>query len=482
MRLRDLLHDLDGVEVAGAVRTGGPTGGVVEEGDAQSERVAFGDEGEGGGEVVDVTEDSRCVSAGCLFVARGGLSHDGRRFIGEAWRRGASVVLTDRAGGRAAIEAMRGVFGGGMGGGMDEKNTTPYGGDLGGSPHRGVGGFGVGGFGVGGGRGGGGGVVLVADDPYGVGIRIAERLFGWSGSSSSGLSVVGITGTNGKTTTSYLVRGLLNAAGVRCGLIGTVETDDGARVERSRLTTPGGLELRRLFGRMVSNGCRAVVMEVSSHALEQGRVSGVPVRVGVLTNLSPEHLDYHGDMAGYARAKRRLFEMLGGDAHAVVNIDDGWAAEVVGSCAARVVGCSLGDGGVDGAAGSGGGFVCDERWVGRGLRFGVDGLSMRVCRGGVDDGVEVSSGLIGRFNAMNLLQALVASSVVSGLGVDVLAGLVRGGGGVGVGGGVGGPPGRMERVVAGVARECGLGGAVVLGGEGWVGRSEEHTSELQSRT
>ena len=250
---------------------------------------------------------------------------------------------------------------------MNEKNSTPCGGDLGGSPHRGVGGFGVGG-----GRGGGGGVVLVADDPYGVGIRIAERLFGWSGSSSSGLSVVGITGTNGKTTTSYLVRGLLNAAGVRCGLIGTVETDDGARVERSRLTTPGGLELRRLFGRMVSNGCRAVVMEVSSHALEQGRVSGVPVRVGVLTNLSPEHLDYHGDMAGYARAKRRLFEMLGGDAHAVVNIDDGWAAEVVGSCAARVVGCSLGDGGVDRVVGLVVGlFVMSVGWPG--LRFGVEG-------------------------------------------------------------------------------------------------------------
>jgi UDP-N-acetylmuramoyl-L-alanyl-D-glutamate--2,6-diaminopimelate ligase len=133
------------------------------------------------------------------------------------------------------------------------------------------------------------------------------------------MRVVGITGTNGKTSTAYLLHSILRASGLRVGLIGTIEYRIGdKRVPASR-TTPESVEIQAMLRQMLDEGCEAVVMEVSSHALDQSRVAEIPFEVGIFTQLSRDHLDYHGDMESYFMAKARLFKDLPGGATAVLN-------------------------------------------------------------------------------------------------------------------------------------------------------------------
>ena len=134
--------------------------------------------------------------------------------------------------------------------------------------------------------------------------------------------VVGITGTNGKTTTGYLIREVLEAAGLPCGLIGTVQNRIGSQVHDASRTTPEAADLQRMLREMIDAGGRACAMEVSSHALSLRRVDDTRFAAGVFTNLTRDHLDYHHDMDSYFAAKRRLFEMLPSGAPAVLNIDD----------------------------------------------------------------------------------------------------------------------------------------------------------------
>ena len=139
---------------------------------------------------------------------------------------------------------------------------------------------------------------------------------------SRAMLVVGITGTNGKTTTGYLVREVLEAAGLPCGLMGTVQYRIGQQMHEASRTTPEAVDLQRMFRDMVDAGCRACSMEVSSHALSLRRVDETRFAAGVFTNLTRDHLDYHHDMDSYFAAKRRLFEMLPAGAPAVLNVDD----------------------------------------------------------------------------------------------------------------------------------------------------------------
>jgi UDP-N-acetylmuramoyl-L-alanyl-D-glutamate--2,6-diaminopimelate ligase len=125
------------------------------------------------------------------------------------------------------------------------------------------------------------------------------------------LKVSAVTGTNGKTTTAYLLEQILKSVGRKCGLVGTIETHVGDEVRPSEHTTPEASDLLRIFADGVAAGCTEVVMEMSSHALEQERVWGVYVDVGIFTNLTQDHLDYHGTMEKYFAAKRRLFEGVG---------------------------------------------------------------------------------------------------------------------------------------------------------------------------
>jgi UDP-N-acetylmuramoyl-L-alanyl-D-glutamate--2,6-diaminopimelate ligase len=145
------------------------------------------------------------------------------------------------------------------------------------------------------------------------------------------LQVIGVTGTNGKTTVAFMCKHLLEAAGTRTGLIGTVRYEIGDRVVPAQRTTPEALEIQRLMAHMVNAQCRACVMEVSSHALEQQRVGEIGFDVSVFTNLTQDHLDYHGTMEKYFSAKRKLFEESargGKPGVQVINIDDSYGARL----------------------------------------------------------------------------------------------------------------------------------------------------------
>src|SRR5256885_4206587 len=142
------------------------------------------------------------------------------------------------------------------------------------------------------------------------------------------MQVVGITGTNGKTTTAYLLASIFEAAGIRCGLLGTVAYRIGDVVREATRTTPEAPEVQALLREMVTAGCGACAMEVSSHALALRRVDGVTFAAGVFTNLTRDHLDFHADMDEYFRAKRRLFEMLPPGAPALLNVDDPRGAQL----------------------------------------------------------------------------------------------------------------------------------------------------------
>jgi UDP-N-acetylmuramoyl-L-alanyl-D-glutamate--2,6-diaminopimelate ligase len=186
-----------------------------------------------------------------------------------------------------------------------------------------------------------GAVAIVADQPPPPGVRapwievpdarmaLALLAAEFYGHPSRQMQVVGITGTNGKTTTSYLVSAIFEAAGVRCGVMGTVMYRIGDRVFEATRTTPEAPEVQGFMRQMVSAGCGACVMEVSSHALALHRVDGIRFAAGVFTNLTRDHLDFHDGMDDYFAAKRRLFEMLPNDAAAVINGDDPRGAALV---------------------------------------------------------------------------------------------------------------------------------------------------------
>ncbi|MBI4003408.1 MAG: UDP-N-acetylmuramoyl-L-alanyl-D-glutamate--2,6-diaminopimelate ligase [Candidatus Omnitrophica bacterium] len=163
---------------------------------------------------------------------------------------------------------------------------------------------------------------------------IAARFYGHP---SSKLRLVGVTGTNGKTTTTYLLQAILEASGVRAGLLGTIMYHIGGRAIPSTNTTPGPLELQRYFAQMVGEGLAWCAMEVSSHALAQGRVAGLEFEAGIFTNLGSDHLDYHKTRDAYAAAKRRLFDVVRPDGCAVINADDEYGRTLAETIPTRTV-------------------------------------------------------------------------------------------------------------------------------------------------
>jgi UDP-N-acetylmuramoyl-L-alanyl-D-glutamate--2,6-diaminopimelate ligase len=238
------------------------------------------------------------------------------------------------------------------------------------------------------------------------------------------LKVMGVTGTNGKTTTTYLIQHLLRQVDKPCGLVGTVQIDDGGRVIESEMTTPGAVEVAQLMARMVRNGCVACAIETSSHALDQGRVAGVRFSGAGFTNLTHDHLDYHGTMENYAAAKARLFEMLDADAVAAVNADDPWTARMVRDCRGRIVTFGMKTTTADYSA-------RDIKVTAKGTHFILHGP---------DGSAEVSMRLIGRHNIENALCAATLVAETVGLTVHQIAtGLAD----------AAGAPGRLQRVDAG---------------------------------
>ena len=238
---------------------------------------------------------------------------------------------------------------------------------------------------------------LVVDEPE-VALRAAADA--WYGRPQDTLRLVGITGTKGKTTTTYLVRAALAGAGRRTAVLGTIAYDVGDGVPRQASnTTPGALELRRLLAEARDAGCTACVMEVSSHALDQGRTAGLRFEAGVLTNLASDHLDYHETPEAYFEAKARLFSTLPRTSTAVLNRDDPSWARFAAASRCRVLTYGTGP-------------ACDLRATR--IDLAADGTSFRLSVAGEAD-VEVRTPLVGRHNVANFLAAVGAATA---LGVE----------------------------------------------------------------
>ncbi len=288
--------------------------------------------------VTAVAYDSRRVTPGTVFVALRGLKADGAQFAPQAVARGAIAVVAET-----------------------EPNTAiqvPW--------------------------------VVVPDARLAL-AYLADRFHRHP---SGELQLVGITGTNGKTTTAYLLRSIFEAAGMRCGLLGTVVYSLGqADIEATR-TTPESADVQLMLRQMVDNGCAAAVMEVSSHALALKRTDAISFAAGVFTNLTRDHLDFHGDMESYFGAKRRLFALLAQGAPGIVNVDDPRGPSIV-SVASRPVTYALRQ-----AA-----DVTPEPFD-----LVLSGLSF-TARTPVGP-IRVRSALVGRPNVYNLLAAVATASAL----------------------------------------------------------------------
>jgi UDP-N-acetylmuramoyl-L-alanyl-D-glutamate--2,6-diaminopimelate ligase len=316
--------------------------------------------------------DSRQVSPGDLFVAVRGANSDGHDYLERAIELGAAALL---------VEAL-----------PDEKVR-------GGLP-----------------------TVCVPDSRRAL-APIAARFFGYP---ASELNLVGITGTNGKTSTSYLVESILNQAGHHVGLVGTVEIRYADSREVSVNTTPESLDLQRTLRAMRTEQIDAAVMEVSSHGLELGRVEGCSFRVAAFTNLSQDHLDFHGSMDAYLASKARLFsDHLAPGAIAVVNIDDASAEKIISiaeEAGAQIL-----------RVGRGADARADLRLVASEIRLDGTHATLENERGRF----EVSLPLLGDFNLENLLVAAGIGQALD-LETDTIAAGIAACPQV---------PGRMERVI-----------------------------------
>jgi UDP-N-acetylmuramoyl-L-alanyl-D-glutamate--2,6-diaminopimelate ligase len=228
-------------------------------------------------------------------------------------------------------------------------------------------------------------------------LALARLSCAFYGDPSARLCTVGITGTNGKTTVSFMLREIFKAAGRRPGLLGTVRYEIGDRVIPAARTTPEAPELQAMFSQMLRTGCDSAVMEVSSHALAQYRVEGILYDAAVFTNLTQDHLDYHGTLEEYFNAKARLFNQV--RRFAVINLDDPWGRRLLEEDHLKAVSISYG---------------FSEGATVRGLwpETNTGGSRMRVQSPWGE--FDIALGIIGRFN---LLNALAAFATAGALGI-----------------------------------------------------------------
>lgn len=225
--------------------------------------------------VLDVTDNTKNISAGAVFVCIQGARFDGHLTALEMEKQGAVLIVAERdTGAKNQV--------------LVENSRSAY-------------------------------------------AQICAAFYGYP---SRKLQLIGVTGTNGKTTTTMLLHGLLRRAGISAGLIGTVENRIGEKVYPASLTTPDCKDLHRLFAEMVAAGCTHCIMEVSSQALAQRRVDGCHFALALFTNLTQDHLDYHGTFQNYMQAKRMLFSMAD---TAILNTDDAYAPEMVKDTDVKVI-------------------------------------------------------------------------------------------------------------------------------------------------
>ncbi|MBD2844401.1 UDP-N-acetylmuramoyl-L-alanyl-D-glutamate--2,6-diaminopimelate ligase [Paenibacillus sp. IB182496] len=329
-------------------------------------------EGAGTTPIKGMQTDSRKVEEGDLFLCLPGHTQDGHAYAPEAARRGAAALVVERP-----LEL-----------------ALPQ--------------------------------LVVKDSRYAMAV-LASHFFGHP---SQRMRLIGVTGTNGKTTTTYLIERMLLDAGRAAGVIGTIETRYAGRRLPMSGTTPEALELQRSLSDMAAEGTSYCVMEVSSHALEQGRVKGCRYRTAVFTNLTQDHLDYHHTMEQYAAAKGLLFARLGNGeearpeagSYAVLNADDPASATM-----ARLTGAEVVTYGVDREADV---RASEIRITAKGTSFRV-----RTFRGEAD----IALRMVGKFNVYNALAAL-AAGLIEGIPLEALARSLAA---------VPGVPGRVETVDGG---------------------------------
>lgn len=240
---------------------------------------------------------------------------------------------------------------------------------------------------------------------------LADSIYG---SPSRKMWVIGITGTNGKTSTCHWIAQALSANGKKCALIGTLGNGFPGELRTSANTTPDALTLHGLSTQYLQEGAQAMAMEVSSHALTQGRVNGMHFKVAMLTNLSRDHLDYHGDMQSYAAAKRKLFDWQDLK-YAVLNLDDSYGSELATELSLQDGGIELIGYGMSDAALRNAERLGIRMVYGSLERMSSEGLSLSVHSSWGT--ARLNSGMVGRFNASNLLGTL-AVLLVSGISIE----------------------------------------------------------------
>ena len=293
--------------------------------------------------------DSRKVEPGSVFVAVKGRVTDGQMFIDKAVDRGAVCVIAE-----ANHEGL-------------SENVC---------------------------------LILVED----AAVALAKIASTFYGNPSRQLTMVGVTGTNGKTTVATLLFRLFTGLGYKCGLLSTIENRIGDLVESTGYTTPDAVAIQETLSRMIEAGCTHAFMEVSSHALDQHRVEGIEWDGAIFTNITHDHLDYHGDFKSYIQAKKIFFDGLSAQAFALINADDKHAEVMVQNTVAKVSNYSLTR-------------ITDFR--ARVIENRIDGLQLEV------DGIPLHVRLVGKFNASNLLAIYGAAILLGEDKEQVLTGLSK---------------------------------------------------------
>jgi len=301
----------------------------------------------GCGEVIvnDATDDSRLVTEDSVFAAICGTKFDGREFAADAVTSGCSAVLTDRP--------LPNV-------------TVPQ---------------------------------CIVPNVRAAYSKICNAV---SGKPTSRLQIAGVTGTNGKTTTAWMLRSILDAADRKCGLLGTIEYSDGNVTSPASLTTPGPRSVFQWFRRMVENGCRHAAIELSSHALSQDRIAGTPLAAAIITNVTQDHFDYHSDFETYLAAKSTILEYVVKDGIVAINLDDPGSAELCDKATAaghRVVSFAITQSADVKAE------ILDENANGSRFRLSTTGLAPAAT----PSEVEITIALPGRHNILNSLGAAAAA-------------------------------------------------------------------------
>lgn len=281
-------------------------------------------------EITAVTSDSRAVKSGSLFICIKGAAFDGHDFAVAAEKAGAAAVIAERDTGAARQ--------------------------------------------------------IIVKDTHAAYAHICAK---WFGNPSASLRLVGVTGTNGKTSVTYMLKRILEDSGHKVGLIGTIQNMIGDEVIPTKNTTPDAYELNRLFADMRDRGCDFAVMEVSSHALEQRRVCDLDFEVAIFTNLTQDHLDYHITMENYFAAKKSLFKMC---RTAVVNGDDPYAQLLCEDLECKIVTYSTGDA---------------ATYSAKGINYRPASVEYELVGDGIINHIKVNTG--GRFTVYNSMCAVVAA-------------------------------------------------------------------------